>query len=87
MLHLIPNETLQKLGSTFYLSHTFFIQWVIKPWHRQPREAMDVPFQKVFKARLNWVLGSLIWQMAGDWDWIGFKVPSNPSHSVMPMIL
>lgn len=87
MLHLISNETLQKLGSTFYSPHTFFIQRVIKPWQWQPRKAMDAPLQEVFKARLNWVLGSLIWQMAGDWDWMGFKVHSNPINSMMPMIL
>lgn len=39
MLHLISNETLQKLGSTFYSPHIFFIQRVIKPWQWQPRKA------------------------------------------------
>jgi len=40
-----------------------------------------------FKARLDGALGSLIkWvatlPMTGDW--MGFKVPSSPSHSVTP---
>jgi len=33
-------------------------------WHRLPREAVDAPFLKVFKARLNVALGSLIWWLA-----------------------
>lgn len=43
---------------------------------------------KVFKARLGGALSSLIrWTatlpLAGGWDWVIFKVPSNPNYSVI----
>jgi len=42
----------------------------------------------VFKARLDGTLGSLIWwvvtlPMAGGWNWMVFKIPSNLSRSVI----
>ena len=42
----------------------------------------------VFKARLDGALDNLIWWvttllMGRGWDWMGFEVPSNPSHSVI----
>lgn len=55
--------------------------------HRLPREAMDTPSLKVCKDKLNGAVGSLIYwvavlPMAGRWNWLGFKVPSKPTHSV-----
>jgi len=38
----------------------FFAQREARPWHRLPREAMDVPSLEVCKARLEGALGSLI---------------------------
>jgi len=40
-------------------------------WNRLPREVVDTPHLKVFKARLDGALGSLIWwlrtlSMAGE---------------------
>ena len=32
-----------------------------RPWHRSPREAVDAPSLQVFKARLDGVLGKLVW--------------------------
>ena len=53
-----------------------------------PREAVGALSLKAFKARLDGALGSLsCWMalpMAGGLDWVGFKVPSNKSHSVIP---
>jgi len=60
----------------------------VRHWHRLPREAVDAPSLEVFKARLDGALGSLSWwvatlPMAGHWGWMGFKVPSNPIHSMI----
>jgi len=33
---------------------------MVRHWHRLPREAVDVPSLKMFKARLDGALGSLI---------------------------
>lgn len=37
----------------------FFPQRVVRPWHRLPREAVDVPSLEVLKARLDGALGNL----------------------------
>jgi len=42
-----------------------------------------------FEARSNGALGSLVYwfaalPVAGGWDWMGFKVPSSPNHSMIP---
>ena len=34
---------------------------MVRCWNRLPREAVDAPTLEVFKARLDWALGSLIW--------------------------
>jgi len=33
---------------------------VVRRWHRLPREVVDAPALKVFKARLEGALGSLV---------------------------
>ena len=38
----------------------FFTMRVVRCWNRQSREAVDVPFLEVFKARLDGALGSLV---------------------------
>ena len=38
----------------------FFTMRVVRCWHRLPREVVDAPSLKVFKARLDWALGSLV---------------------------
>ncbi|KFO70959.1 hypothetical protein N303_11589, partial [Cuculus canorus] len=38
----------------------FFTMRVVRHWHRLPREAVDAPSLKVFKARWDEALGSLI---------------------------
>ena len=59
----------------------------MRPWHRLPREAVGSLSMEVLRGRLDVALGSLVWwgtpAMAGGWSWVIFKVPSNPSHSVI----
>ena len=61
---------------------------VVRPWHRLPREAVDVPSLAVFKARWDGALSSLGWwkgslPMAGGWSAGICKVPSNPNHAII----
>ena len=49
---------------------------------------MDAPSLDVLRGRVNEALGNLVWwevslPMAGGWNWMSFKVPSNPNHSVI----
>jgi len=39
----------------------FFTVRVVRPWNRLPREAVAAPSLKVFKARLDKALISLVW--------------------------
>jgi len=62
-------------------------QRLVKNWHRLPREAVDAPSLDAFKARLDEALCRLIWweavlTMAGGWNQMIFRVPSNPNHSL-----
>jgi len=34
---------------------------MVKPWHRLPREVVDAPSLKTFKARLDGALSNLVW--------------------------
>ena len=70
------------------VSKKVFTLRVVRHWHRLPREAANAPSLEVFKARLDGALGNLVWwevslPMAGDWNWMGFNVPSSPNHSVI----
>jgi len=61
---------------------------VVRPWPRLPREAVAVPSLAVFKARLDGALSTLGWWegsllTAGGWNWMIFKIPSNPNPSVI----
>ncbi|KFZ50948.1 hypothetical protein N321_07847, partial [Antrostomus carolinensis] len=38
----------------------FFTQRVVRHWNRLPRDVLDAPSLKAFKARLDGALGSLI---------------------------
>ena len=53
-----------------------------------PREAVAAPSLAGVKVRLDRALSNLVWWkvsllMAGDWNWVVFKVPSTPNHSVI----
>jgi len=37
---------------------------MVRHWNRVPREAVDAPSLKVYKARLDVALGSLVWWVA-----------------------
>ena len=39
----------------------FFTQRVVRHWNRLPKEVVDAPLLKAFKARLDVALGSLVW--------------------------
>jgi len=59
---------------------------VVRPWPRSPREAVAAPSLAVLEARLDGALSNLVWWkmsllMAGGWNQMIFKVPSNPHHS------
>ena len=64
----------------------FFTQRVMTHWNRLPKEAVDAPSLEAFKARLDVVLGSLVWwlvtlHIAGGWNWMSIVVLCNPGHS------
>jgi len=42
----------------------FFTQKVVTHWKRLPKEVVDAPSLKAFKARLDVALGSLVWWLA-----------------------
>jgi len=55
-------------------------------WPRLPREAVAAPSLAAFKARLDEALSNVVrWKgsppMAGGWNEMNFKVPSNPNNS------
>ena len=42
----------------------FFTQRVVSHWNGLPKEVVDAPSLEAFKARLDVVLGSLVWWLA-----------------------
>ncbi|KFO72208.1 hypothetical protein N303_07187, partial [Cuculus canorus] len=42
------------------IGKNFFTMRVVRHWNRLPKEAVDAPSLKAFKARLDGALGSLI---------------------------
>ena len=66
----------------------FFTLRVLRPRPRLPSEAVTAPSLAGLKARLDgagsslgWWKGSLL--VAGGWDWVVCKVPSNPNQAVI----
>jgi len=60
----------------------------VRHWHRLPSGVMDTPSLEVLKARLDGALGNLVWwevslPMGGGWSEMVFRVPSNPSYSMI----
>jgi len=71
-----------------HIRKKFFTMRVVRYWHRLPREAVAAPSLEVFKVRLDAALSNLFWWkvsllMAGGWNQMIFKVPSNPHHSMI----
>ena len=61
---------------------------VVRPWPRLSREAVAAPSLAGSKVRLDGALSTLGWwkgslPMAGGWNWMAYKVPSNPKHSMI----
>lgn len=56
---------------------TFSVR-VMRPWLRLSGGSLSM---ELLKARLG---GALVWWVATSpwWNWVGFNVPSNPSHSM-----
>jgi len=64
---------------------------VVKHWHKLPREVVDAPTLETLKARLDGALSNLGWWkmsllMAGGWTGWPLKVPSHPTHSMIPWV-
>ncbi|KFO57480.1 hypothetical protein N302_03524, partial [Corvus brachyrhynchos] len=43
-----------------HIKKEFFIVRVVRHWNRMPREAVDAPSLKMFKARLDGALSNLV---------------------------
>jgi len=61
---------------------------LVRPQHRLPTEVVAVPSLAGLKPSLDGVLSSLVWwkgslPMAGGWNMMIYKVPSNPNHSMI----
>ena len=72
----------------FDIRKKFFTMRVVRHWPRLPREAVAAPSLAAFKARLDGALSNLGWRrmsllMAGGFNQMIFKVPSNPNHSLI----
>ena len=57
-------------------------------WNRLPSEAVDAPSLAALKARLDGAVSNLVQRevslpIAGSWNEVILKVPSNPNHSVI----
>ena len=57
----------------------FFPVGVLRPWHRFPEKLWLPLVPGSFQGQAGW--GS---EQPGGWNWMGFKVPSNPGSSVVP---
>jgi len=60
---------------------------VVRHWHRLPRKVVAAPSREVPNASLDRALSNLVWwevslPMAGSWNYVIFKVHSNPNHSI-----
>ena len=61
---------------------------MVTHWNRLPKEVVDAPSLKAFKARLDVALGSLgCWLVtlhtAGGWNWMITVVLFNSGHSMI----
>ncbi|PKU48877.1 hypothetical protein llap_848 [Limosa lapponica baueri] len=65
-----------------------FTRRVVGHWNRLPREIVDALSLELFKNRWDGALSNMIWwevflSMAGGWNSMILKVPSNPNHSMI----
>ena len=65
-----------------YVRKKFFTLRAVSHWNRLPKEIVGAPSLEVPKA-MDGALGSLSWlghpAHGRGWNWMGFKVPSNPT--------
>ena len=66
----------------------FFLVRFMRHWNRLPRETVDAPSLEAFKARLDGAVSNLVKRevslpIAGGWNYVILKVPSNPNHSMI----
>jgi len=64
------------------------VHGIILHWNRLSREAVDALSLQASKARLDGSWSNLVyWEVslsiAGGWNWMILKAPSNPNHSVI----
>ena len=69
-------------GFRLDMRRKFFTQRVVTHWNRLPKEVVDAPSLEAFKARLDAVLGSLVWWLAPLHIAEGLKLndPYSPFH-------
>jgi len=65
----------------------FFTQRAVRPWHGCP-EKLCYPIYRGTQSLVVWGPGQLSWwgkalPPAGGWNWVIFKVSSNPKYSVV----
>jgi len=63
-------------------------QRMVRHWHRLPRESVDVHSLDILKPGWKgpWAAPCGGWQLCPQWrswNWMGFEVPSNSSHSAI----
>jgi len=68
-----------------------FSVMVVRLWSRLPREVVNALSLEAFKARLDGAVSNLGWwevslPIAGGWNYMILKVPSNPNHSMIVRI-
>ena len=62
--------------------------WVVRHWHRLPRDVVDAPSMETFNARLDQALGNLmeLWYpcaLQGSWTGWPSDIPSNSKASII----
>lgn len=67
------------------LGEKFFTGRLVRHWDGWRSEVVDVPSLEASQARLDGALSSVVrWEVslpiAGDWNWMILRVPTNPNH-------
>jgi len=70
------------------IKKNFFTVRVVRHWKRLTREAVDAPSLEALKARLIGAVSNLVQRevslpIAGGWNEMILRVPSNPNHSMI----
>ena len=70
------------------IRNKFLTVKVVRHWNRLPSEVVNAPSLEAFKARLDGAVSNLVyWEVslpiAGGWNKMILKVPSNTKHSMI----